>query len=80
MNTAHVNASFYLLFNTGLTQEEFELKFNKDILINSQVSVTLPDGSVHIADFADLLELNLVDFEEQEKATENCAPSDQIVV
>ena len=67
MNTAHVIASFYLLFNTGLTQEEFEIKFHKDVLINSQVTVTLSDGSVHSANFADLLELKIDSFEEEEK-------------
>lgn len=69
-NTANVLASFYLLFNTDLSLEEFQNKLTPENVIHSKIVITLPDGSVHNASFADLLESKVVEFEDNKKATD----------
>lgn len=78
-NKAHLIASLYLMFETGLCLEEFSNKFNRDTFVGEiKVSITLPDRSVHNAILVDLLDAKVEDFEEQEKVTENVTLSDQI--
>lgn len=69
-NTVHLLTTFYLLFDTDLSLEEFTEKFSHDNIINSKVAVTLPDGSTYNASFADLVESNVVEFEENKNATD----------
>lgn len=66
MNTAHVLTSFYLMFNTDLSLEEFQNKFDLETIIGSKIEFTLPDGSVHTATFASLEEMKIDEFEESE--------------
>lgn len=73
-NVAHAVASFYLLVNTHLTEEEFCNKFTKENIIASKIEMTLPDGSVHSVSFADLLTIKVEEFEDNtEEATKQSA-------
>lgn len=82
-NVSHVEASFYLLFDTDLNSEEFQSKFSPEIIVGSEVNITLPDGSVHRAGFADLLDMNIESFEvneEEIKEPSSCQLDDQIAI
>lgn len=81
-NVSHVEASFYLLFDTDLNSEEFQSKFSPEIIVGSEVNITLPDGSVHRAGFADLLDMNIESFEvnEEIKKPSSCELDDQIAI
>lgn len=62
-NVAHVQAGLYLMFDTELTEKESSNVFNKETIVNSKVEVTLPDGSVLEASFADMIECDLCGFD-----------------
>jgi hypothetical protein len=73
MNLAHVLASFYLLFETDLAEQSFKEIYSKELIVGSKVSVTLPDGTVHSASLADLIDLKVEEFEDNKKATKQSA-------
>jgi hypothetical protein len=62
-NVAQFNAQFHLLVETSQSEDFLVTNFNPDVIIGAKVEITLPDGSVHKASFADLTGLELVDFE-----------------
>lgn len=76
-NTAHVQATFYLMFKTELDEEEYQNKFNEETLVGSKVEITLPDGRTYQACLSDLVGWDKVDFEEnkvdKEKVTKHIA-------
>lgn len=76
-NTAHVQATFYLMFKTELDEEEYQSKFNEETLVGSKVEITLPNGCTYQACLSDLIGWEKVDFEENkvdiEKATKQSA-------
>jgi hypothetical protein len=62
-NVAQFIAQFHLLVETSQSEDFLVTNFNPDVIIGAKVEITLPDGSVVKASFADLTGLELVDFE-----------------
>jgi hypothetical protein len=79
-NQAHVKASFYLIFDTDMDEEEFQSSFNEDAVVGSDVKITLPNGRTYKASFADLLKTKLEYFDviEEDEETEEKSPSSEL--
>ncbi|MED3550173.1 hypothetical protein [Cytobacillus praedii] len=75
-NAALVSVKFHLLLETLLGKVDFINKYNLDSLLeDSIVELRLPEGGVHRESLATLLDIELVEFEDNnvkqnEKATE----------
>jgi hypothetical protein len=69
-NAAHAQATFYLIFETVLEEQEFRNKVNADTIVGSMVEITLPNGQTCKAAFTDMVGLEIVEFiDDEEEAT-----------
>jgi hypothetical protein len=83
-NIAHVQTSFYLLFETEMDKEEFQNMVNAETVVGSEVKIVLPDGNTYNAVYSVITDMHIEEFEDnslvdKEKVTDNNI-SDQIAI
>lgn len=82
-NQVHVQSKFHLMFQTDLSEEEFQNKFNEETIVGSIIQLVTPDGSVHKVSFACLEGFKVEEFEVNEEEKEkplSSELSDQLAI
>lgn len=70
-NIANFFAQLHLVFETPLSEEVLLENFDPQVIYDSKISFTLPDGSVHKASFAHLVELECTEFVDNSEEDED---------